>query len=437
MEQPAHILQRKYLTYIAVFNGARAYVNSTVILFLVDVAKLPIAATALLLAVDLIATFFAEIPTGLYADKIGRHRSFVYGCGFTCFGFIVFASLPWWANVDSSMNALIILAAIAEAIASIGFAFQSGSLDAWVVTHLRARGDSSKALITLAHGQTTKNIAYMLAGIAGIAHYYLVGPDQQLLSTFSVAAMLILGLTLFALHQEKIEQPLQLPSSQLRSHSNAIGISGTITIFKEAWAELINKKKLLLLILAGATCYTLVQLIAFYWPYLLVKEMLSSTSLGTLGLIISWLVAYGFRALGNYATRFVTSRPLLLTRSLILSVVIGSVVTVLLCLLTGTYNPNETGIVMMVFATLLYGLVRLTDGFADPIRQWFISESADSERLATMFSIASFFALGVSAVIAIAVAQLLDQGVTVSTILITAAVFQLCSVPLYFYATKH
>lgn len=92
---------------------------------------------------------------------------------------------------------------------------------------------------------------------------------------------------------------------------------------------------------------------------------------------------------------------------------------------------------MVVFATLLYGLIRLTDGFADPIRQWFISEAAASERLATMFSIASFFALGVSAAIAIAVAQLLEQGVTVSAVLITAAVFQLFSVPLYFYATKH
>ena len=438
MQQSTSSLQRKYLIYIAIFNGARAYVNSTVILFLVDFTKIPVAAIGLLLAVDLMATFFAEIPTGIYADKIGRHRSFILACGLTCIGFIVFASLPWWANINSSVNVLLILAIIATVVASIGFSFQSGALDAWVVNHLRVSEESVWILTVLANGQAAKSIAFMVAGIAGIGHYYLVEPNQQLFSTFSIAAITVFGLTLFALHQDLNERSSALPDSKLSFHLHVSTRKRTSEIFKAAWAEVLSKKKLMLLIIAGSSCYTLVQLLVFYWPYLLLKEVFSSIpTAGVLSLMLSWVVAYGFRAFGNYLSRHVATHSSLLARLLILSVIIGATLTIFLCVLTGIYHPGEAGVAMVVFATLFYGLIRLTDGFADPLRQWLISELATADRLATIYSIASCVALGISALIAMLAAHLLDQGISVKMILVVAAVFQLFSAPLYFYATKH
>jgi MFS family permease len=429
--------ERQYFLYSATFNGARAYVNSTAILYLVDVAKLPLAATAILLAADLFATMLAEVPTGVYADRVGRHKSFVLACALTFLGFGTYALLPWLTAANGSTSSLVLLAVLAEILGSIGFAFQSGALDAWVVERLRANGRNSDIGQTLAHGQAAKNLAYMAAGILGIGHYYLISPTQPLLSTFATAAGILLALTAIAVRQDTREHLLPNTAPNVRTQSIALQLKHSTSILGDTWAELLANKKLLALIIAGSASYTLLQLIAFYWPYFLTKEVLNSdTGAGTLLLTVSWLVGYGLRALGNYAATFLVTRPTRTAVALGASVVASSGFTITLCLLAGFITSRDVPFAIAVLATLLYGLVRLSDGVADPMRQWLIADAAANERLATMYSLASTISLCVSSAAAAAAAYLLDHGTTVTALLASAAIFQLLSTPLYLYAAR-
>lgn len=88
-----------------------------------------------LLEINLINCFFMagvflmEVPTGAYADVLGRKHSFVSACFILALGmFVYYAADSFWACV------------LAELIAAIGTAFYSGALEAWVVDSLKHEG---------------------------------------------------------------------------------------------------------------------------------------------------------------------------------------------------------------------------------------------------------------------------------------------------------
>src|SRR4030095_12134732 len=81
------------------------------------------------LAVYFAVAFLFDVPTGAFADALGRRRSFVVGCLLRCLGFgLYFLSHSY------------VLFLIAEAIDAVGTTFCNGAVDAWGVDALDEAG---------------------------------------------------------------------------------------------------------------------------------------------------------------------------------------------------------------------------------------------------------------------------------------------------------
>ena len=87
-----------------------------------------------LLEVNIINSFYmivviiAEIPTGSFADKKGRHRSLSLSC------FLLSLSAFVYYLAESFLFFI-----LAEVIAAIGHTFASGAVEAWLVDSLKER----------------------------------------------------------------------------------------------------------------------------------------------------------------------------------------------------------------------------------------------------------------------------------------------------------
>jgi MFS family permease len=82
-----------------------------------------------LLAMYFAVTFLLDVPTGAFADAIGRRLAFVLGCAMRCLGFgLYFVSHTY------------VLFLVAETIDAIGTAFCNGAIDAWGVDALDEAG---------------------------------------------------------------------------------------------------------------------------------------------------------------------------------------------------------------------------------------------------------------------------------------------------------
>jgi MFS family permease len=81
------------------------------------------------LAVYFAVTFLTDVPTGAFADALGRRRSFVLGCVLRSLAF----ALYFFAHTY-------VLFLVAEAIDAVGTTFCNGAIDAWGVDALDEAG---------------------------------------------------------------------------------------------------------------------------------------------------------------------------------------------------------------------------------------------------------------------------------------------------------
>jgi len=81
------------------------------------------------LAVYFIVTVFTDVPTGAFADALGRRRAFVLGCFIRGVAFAVYF-----------VSHTYVLFLVAEAIDAIGTTFCNGAVDAWGIDALDAAG---------------------------------------------------------------------------------------------------------------------------------------------------------------------------------------------------------------------------------------------------------------------------------------------------------
>jgi MFS family permease len=81
------------------------------------------------LAVYFTVTFLTDVPTGAFADALGRRRSFIVGCSLRTLAFIVYFC-AWHYPMFL----------LGEFIDGIGTTFCNGSIDAWAVDELDAAG---------------------------------------------------------------------------------------------------------------------------------------------------------------------------------------------------------------------------------------------------------------------------------------------------------
>tara|TARA_Y100001935_G_C17310486_1_gene515660 strand:+ start:97 stop:1125 length:1029 start_codon:yes stop_codon:yes gene_type:complete len=102
-----------------------------------------------------IAISIFEIPTGIFADKFGRKINFIISGFISSIGFLIYAfsSNVWHA-------------AIAESLYSIGLAFQTGSLDALLISQAKEFNFSTSKILSKHHVYKISGI--VIGGTLGI-----------------------------------------------------------------------------------------------------------------------------------------------------------------------------------------------------------------------------------------------------------------------------
>jgi MFS family permease len=142
-------------------------------------------------AVMCIATMLCEIPTGIIADRYGRKYSLIFSTITRGIGYLTIAQ-------TSAFSAMV----AAYAFFGIGFALQSGAVNAWLVSILDSRDRSSiqSALARLSNFSQVGNAAGALAG--GFAFTF-----TKTIPWYGGLASMALGLAVLLMTKETFSSP--------------------------------------------------------------------------------------------------------------------------------------------------------------------------------------------------------------------------------------
>jgi len=131
----------------------------------------------LVYAVFSFAMVAAEIPTGYLGDWLGRRGSLVLGSAFRA------GTLAAYPFVDSKLAYVAL-----HVIWAMGWAFRSGTIDAWLYEVLQARFDESEYARIEGRGSTALLVTSAATAIAG-GVLYSVGPSLPFLANAVLAAL--------------------------------------------------------------------------------------------------------------------------------------------------------------------------------------------------------------------------------------------------------
>ena len=171
--------ERTYLLVFAGYNLAQFFIAPVYPLFLLR-CGLDLFEINVVLAAYLVTVFVLEIPTGAFADRYGRRRSFLVSC------WIRAGAYGLYARADSFADCL-----IAEMIDALGTTLASGALEAWAVDGVRAEGDARPADRLIARATAVSRAAVIVGVIACgyLADRDLVLPWLAAMGVFLVTAV--------------------------------------------------------------------------------------------------------------------------------------------------------------------------------------------------------------------------------------------------------
>lgn len=308
------------------------------------------------LAAYFVVLFLTDVPTGAFADALGRRRSFVLGAALRACAFVVyFFAHHYWIFL------------IAESIDGIGTTFGNGAIDAWGVDALDVAGyDGLKDRLFSRISQLT-TIGFMLSAIGGsyIADVNLAWPWLCGAAGYVISAGI--GYRLMA---GEARRPARVDLRALPRMISRRVIDGFSAGF--------DSRTVLMLSAAGA-----VQ-VAAWSPYWLEWPLLFNQSYGVGVWIIGWIYCAlsAGRMLG--AEIVSRSRPDQSARAGRVAALVG-VASVLLAIAGMLqHRPNIVLIILFV--------MNIFSGATQPLLQSWFNEQVESENRATLLSFNSTFA---------------------------------------------
>lgn len=133
-------------------------------------------------AVFMISIFILEVPTGAFADAVGRKKSVLISTLFVAIGL---AFYPIFRHFYFFL--------IAEILVAIGKSFSSGSFDAWMVDTSRKRGFTGNVDLVFSQSNIYSKFAGVFGGIIGAyLAYYEIGLPFYVGASLSLVAFVIL-----------------------------------------------------------------------------------------------------------------------------------------------------------------------------------------------------------------------------------------------------
>jgi MFS family permease len=346
------------------------------------------------LATYFIVTFLTDIPTGAFADALGRRRSFVLGAGLRVCAF----SLYFFAHRYPVFL-------LAETIDAFGTTFCNGAIDAWGVDALDAAGYEGVKDRLFSRISQLSNAGFMATSVAGayiadidIAYPWLMGAAGYLATGIAAA---------FLMHGEK-------PTAakvNLRAAARDL-----VERVRGGFAAGFTARAVLLLSAAGAIT------VAAWAPYWLEWPLLFNQRFGVGVWIVGWIYC-GLtiaRMLGAEAVIRVAWDER--TRAGRLgSLVIGSAVMLFAAGLMARWP--------LISLVMLFGMNMCTGAIQPLVQSWFNEQIASAQR-ATLLSFNSTFSTFGGSVGLLFNGWIADSaGIPIAWQ--AAAMLSLCAAPVY------
>lgn len=337
-----------YLTFSGLFSFALAFFFATYVPFLVEKGMN-------LWQVNVINSFFmlfiilAEMPTGSFADRFGRHHSITISCFLLVISFLIY----YFSNS-------FLLFILAEIIGAIGHTFVSGAAEAWLVDSLKMRDEFHLKTKVFRQELSSKAIGTMSGCLFGS---WLGEIDLSLPWLATAFFMGIAGIFSFIFIKENYKESKE-------KSKNGLGKEVT-----EACRSLKNKE-LLYVMSFGAVIACSVQAMNMQWP-LVFKNSFNFTSsyLGYLFIFISIAVALGGRLSKKFKSLFKNDKLLLIVPQLVTAIAI-------------IITSRTSGLFMVTGAFLLHEFGR---GMFTPVKQDYMNNRIESKNRATVLSLESMF----------------------------------------------
>jgi MFS family permease len=307
------------------------------------------------LAVYFTVTFLTDVPTGAFADALGRRRSFMLGCSLRALAFMVYFFAYHYP-----------MFILGECIDGIGTTFCNGAIDAWGVDALDEAGYRGAKDRLFWRISQLMNLGFMLAAIIGayaaiydIAWPWLLGAAGYLLNAIFVARLMRDG----ARHQLKVRLG-ELP--RMIADRMRAGVRAGLRM-----------RTLLLLSLANAIYF------AAWAPYWLEWPQFFNERYGVGIWLVGWLYALFTisRMIGaEVMIRTASSQVSRADRLCLLAVVLA------LLMFAGGSVGGRTNLAVVLFCVLNAAMGALL-----PFAQSWINEEINADQRATLLSFRSTF----------------------------------------------
>src|SRR6202023_980218 len=152
---PIGRILRRYYTVWGVYSLANGFLFAVYPLFL-RARGLNQFEMNSVLATYFAVTFLTDVPTGAFADALGRRRSFMFGCALRTVAFIVYFfahSYPFFL--------------LGETIDGVGTTFCNGAIDAWGVDALDQAGFQGLKDRLFSRISQLTNLGFMTGAVIG------------------------------------------------------------------------------------------------------------------------------------------------------------------------------------------------------------------------------------------------------------------------------
>lgn len=264
-------VKRVYLYLNCLFEFYAGITGATFILFLYS-NNLDTMETNLIVASSLITAFFMEIPTGALADYLGYVKTtFLMGV------------LLCITNIIFLFGNTIPLFLVAQICLGIACAFESGTLDAWVIENTSHK-DSEYIFVKK---NKAVSIIMIVAGFFGgvVADFCLEGIFLLAL----IAALIFVILSILAMPK------LQVNVKKRQKYSVSENINEMKKIVGESFLYCIKDKNIRNIILFnGILMFAFSPIFVFWSPVLHDFQYVNYTVIG-----MAWILMRGFMLLGN------------------------------------------------------------------------------------------------------------------------------------------
>lgn|GEM_PF-398004 len=352
---------------------------------------------SLINAVYMTSCVFLEVPTGAFADAIGRKKSVLISTIFSAAGLFLY---PMFHTIVSFI--------IAEFFWAVGTCFASGAFDAWVVDTSKKQGFIGKVDFIFANATIFSRAALILAGLSG-----------AYLATINIALPFYLGgvvsIICFFFFLFNMDENREIKKSSMREHARNIRAVAVDSI-KYAWAHNV----IFWLILAGAVVSFVVQPLNMFWAPRF------NAMVGNHIWITGWIWAIITLAMlaGSYLVAILLKKGKSYT-----------FIMVIAYLTIGIFVGLSAATKLFAIALPAYLVYEMAQGMTNPVYTAYINKYATEDKRATIFSFESMTgslaaALGLAFFGWIATRTSIEVSWTISAILV------LSLIPIYLIAHK-